>query len=247
MANYHNAVSDKLVVSFFTEHVIYNVYSKENGQKWAAICSISDSFPKELESSIFSTTHFIVSLTNFTLLPSAEEAEIASYRLNFTLDTQLRTELTEEVAVVYEIPKSAEAVSKQLVNATIESDITLALGNFRKKKSANAIYFYEANNILTVIAVKNGEIHLANRYAVDTMDELFYYVMLVVEQLDLPIDGLYVECTCTKGRHEEYQALFKNYLPILSLTTVYWELKSGENSDNKDIQLLAAFFSQCVL
>jgi hypothetical protein len=247
MANYHNAVSDKLVVSFFTEHVIYNVYSKENGQKWTAICSISDSFPKELESSIFSTTHFIVSLTNFTLLPSAEESEIGSYRLNFTLETQLRTELTEEVAVVYEISKSAEAVSKQLVNATIESDITLALGNFRKKKSANAIYFYEANNSLTVIAVKMGEIQLANRYVVDTMDELFYYVMLVVEQLDLPIDGLYVECISTKGRHEEYQALFKNYLPNLNLTLIHWEINSDSYQEFKDLQVLAAFFSQCVL
>jgi hypothetical protein len=70
--------------------------------------------------------------------------------------------------------------------------------------------------------------------------------MLAVEQLDLPVEDLYVECISTKGKHESLSVLFKNYLPALHLTPIQWAYNTDSNLD-KDIQTLSAFFSQCVL
>lgn len=215
--------------------------------KFNCIKKTEEDLPSELENSIFSLTHVVVGNTNFTLLPVSEADNAQSFKLNFLSEDSLNFSLYEDIKIVYNVPAAATSLSKQLVNAALDSDATLALAHFTKKEHSNAIYFYEADNILTIVAVKKGVLHLANRYNVDSLDELFYYIMLVVEQLELSPDSLHVECISTAGVHEEYTKLFKNYLPSIKLTALQHSVNNGDNLEHKDAQQLAAFFSQCVL
>lgn len=249
MANYHNAVSDKLVVSFFKNIAVYNVFSKENALKWSAFQDDSTEFPKVLESAIFSSSHCICALTNMVLVPGEAENPEQFYALQFGVNPELSFDVQEDIKIAYKPSECFLAVKSKLVNYKVESDVGIAISYFKKKKQPNSLYFYEADNILSVLVYKAGSLVLANRYTTENLDELFYYVMYAVEQLDLSVEHLYLECISTKGMHENLQAMFKNYLPPLQLTPVNWEYVSqneGQTVKN-DTTTLAAFFSQCVL
>ncbi|MEY2924226.1 MAG: hypothetical protein RLZZ337_774 [Bacteroidota bacterium] len=245
MANYHNAVSDKLVVSFFTDAVVYNVFAKDNTLKWSHTSS-NNELPNDLEHAIFSNTHCICAVHKFVMVPSEGLDAKDAFQLSYGTSSQLKTELIDHVKLAYQCTGFAEAITSKLVNYKLESDIGIALAYFGKKKHSDAIYFYEYQNTVSIFAYKNGSLVFANSYLVTNTDELFYFVMLAVEQLDLPVEDLYVECISTKGKHESLSVLFKNYLPALHLTPIQWAYNTDSNLD-KDIQTLSAFFSQCVL
>jgi hypothetical protein len=83
---------------------------------------------------------------------------------------------------------------------------------------------------------------LSNRYPVANADELFYFVMLVIEQLEIPVQDIHVECIASHDKAEEYKLLFKNYLPPIQ------QLAFSEETSSKDnTQVLSHFFAQCVL
>jgi hypothetical protein len=65
---------------------------------------------------------------------------------------------------------------------------------------------------------------------------------LVIEQLEIPIQDIHVACIASLEKFEEYQSLFKNYLPTFQRTSV------AENKANEDhTEVLSHFFAQCVL
>ena len=249
MASYHNAVSDKLVISFFPGSIYYFVYSKENSLKHCEILPTTADVPQYISNGIFSKTTCISVAQNFVLASLADSDLASYYTLNYPSFDQLKEDKLEDFRVVHNLPTVIQLNSKSLVNADIISDVSLVYKGFLQKGYQQAVYFYTIGNTVTIFCIKEGRLRIANRYPADDLDELFYYVMLLIEQMEMQADKIHFECLTSKGRHETYHSLFKNYLPALNLTNVITDnsFLPLEHHDLKSEFIQASFFAQCVL
>lgn len=243
MSTYHNAVSDKLILFIDDSLLVYSIYGKDNQLKFRVFSSEHE-FPDELSSSIFSVTHVQIVNAKFSLAPLNEENLTSLYELNHGKSSQLTFNQNEIFKIGFEKPSALDKLDDKLVNANLITDIELFYEHGFKLKHPNAIYFYEYGGLLSIIAWKKGSFLLCNRYDVANVDELFYYIMLVVEQLDIPIESIYVACVSSDEKFVQYQTVFKNYLPVIErLIGVDSDQKQAEENDH----VLTNFFAQCVL
>jgi hypothetical protein len=246
MSAYHNAVSDKLIVSIFPGANVHAVYSKEHQLKWSTVSE--EILPIDLVNAIFSSSTIISSLGRFTLAPANMEDPKKFFEANFSNVGSLKTSSNEDFNIIEETHKGYKSVVDLLINTEEYSDVGLFYGYGAQKTNGDSLFFYPANNGVTIAAWKEGKFMLMNRYPADNLDETFYYIMLVVEQLELNAENLYFECICSKGAHESYHAMFKNYLASLHLYKLDEALDlSSVSDDRKQILILAQFFAQCVL
>lgn len=245
MSAYHNAVSDKLVLFIDTDSSIYSIYSKDNQLKHQLVIDSDDSdfsFPKELSTAIFSSTNLQIINSRFTLCPLSEDKIDAFFTLNHGVGIDFLTAKNDTFKIGFEKPKALDLLTTKLVNTNTATDIELLFDYTSKKKHSHAIYFYEHKGILSLIVWKDGKFMLSNRYPIANADELFYFVMLVIEQLEIPVQDIRIECIASDDKAEEYKLLFKNYLPLIQ------QLALSEESSSKDnTQVLSHFFAQCVL
>ncbi len=246
MLPYHNAVSDQLVVSLFPEFTVYLVYGKDHNLKWIHTTKEVE-YPNVLANCIFSTSRLITAFQNFTLAPLGSVNYASFYELNFGNENVLATSNTEEFMEVYKPNERYPIVSKRLVSDLQHTDIELVYQYASQKSYKDALYFYTYDNKLTVMAWKEGKCFLANRFPADNLDEVFYYIMLVIEQLELPADSLHFESICSKGRHETYHSLFQKYVSPLYLSTLASSTSVAQEEKAKEAETLAQFFAQCVL
>lgn len=242
MSTYHNAVSDKLVLFLDSDTSIYQIYSKDNQLKYQLNHHDNSSFPEELSAAIFSSTYLQLVNSKFTLCPLDEEKIDSFFQLNHGTGIDFLTAQNGTFKIGYEKPKSFDLLTQKLVNTIIATDIELLFEYTSKKTQSHALYFYEHQGVLSLIAWKDDLFVLSNRYSIANADELFYFVMLVIEQLEIPIQKIYVECIASQDKYEEYKSLFKNYLPSFQQSN-FIDMKSNEDSS----KILSHFFAQCVL
>ena len=246
-AAYINAVSDRLMVSLFKEKVVYQVYNKDNALKCKFVLDHKSSYPVSLQNAIFSSSTLVSSGMPFSLGPLNDSEIKLHYSLNYGLSDNLEIQESELFAIAYNSPYAFTAISQQVVGLQRTSDIHLGYTYTAQKSHKNAVYFYCQANEITVFAWKEGQFMLANRYPSENADETFYYVMLVIEQLELNPNELYFECISTKGMHETYITFFKNYVSPLHLANVSFPSGQTTLDENKEEELLAYFFAQCAL
>ncbi|MEN8696004.1 MAG: DUF3822 family protein [Bacteroidia bacterium] len=235
---YHNALSDRLVVCHFTSHTQFVVYSKELIIKYQSVTTDGE-LPPLLVNAIFSETHLVRVADKFTLAPLGEVDYSPYFNLNHREGHNLATEDTELFTVVYN--DTPLAVQGQLVGEKLTTDISLTYHYGLSKAHKNALYFYVVDDILTILAWQKGEFILANRYAVANDEELFYYVMLVINQLELSASDLHFELIGSSSQYEQYTGLFKKYVSPLQ------SRQSAKTSSDDASNVLAQFFGTCVL
>jgi hypothetical protein len=102
----------------------------------------------------------------------------------------------------------------------------------------NALYYWLHEHTISLMVWKDGKLLAVNRYTSETKDEVFYYVMLAVEQLELPLDKLYFGSVGSTQEHASHKVMFQNYLPPLQ--------QCSAQSTNS-IDAVAQFFAECVL
>ena len=238
MSSYHNALSDRLVVCHFPSCLLFTVYNNNLDLKYQII-SRDQSFPVSLADAIFSETHLLRMLNKCTLAPLGEQDYAPYFSINFGGGHSIVTQDSELFALVYE--DTPTGYTNQLVNPRITTDIDVLYRFASQGGYANALYFYHAENQVTILAWKEGKFVLANRYTADNEDELFYYVMLVVDQLELSPADIHFSIVGTTQQHVSYHPLFNKYLSPLHLCN------SQQVEGSTDSIELAHFFSQCVL
>jgi len=247
MSAYHNAVSDKLVVCSFPNRNYFQVYDKEDQLKWSFVSSEA-CLPQVLVDAIFSNSTYISVAQNFVLTPSNASNKQEFYALSYTEADALEYTNLEDFTIVHNLTTRFNNLLQGTANAKICNDVSVVYPNIHKQAIKDSLYFYITEGVLTIFVHVKGNLHLINRYKIESNDELFYYVMLVVEQLDLPIESLNFECLATSGEHEVYQSLFKNYLPKLELTKFQSNLSfAPEDGKLKSEFLQSSYFAQCVL
>ena len=242
MAEYTNAVTDQLVLSLFPSKTVYRVYSKTHELKWQTTAE-STQLPAQLNDAIFSRTLCVQHLCNSVVLPVDDMDHETHFRLSFGNSPSLIRENQDRYAVVYEPLSSIFEIKKHLVRPHLTSDLAVLLAQLDLSKD-QAMYLYPCNQILTAIVVKDGDLALVNRYPFKNSDEFFYFTMLLVEQLSLPVEHLYVEILANPSVAELYRGLLQNYLPNLQFKTV----GDSESSPTKeDILLVSEYLAQCAL
>lgn len=246
-AAYINAVSDRLIVSLFKDKVVYQIYNKDSILKWHCIVSYAHTYPDSLVNAIFSSSILVSSGMPFSLGPLNDSELQLHYTLNNGLADDLEIQESEIFAIAYQASSVFKTISQQVVGVQHTSDIHLAYTYTAQKSPKNAVYFYCQANEITILAWREGQFMLANRYPSQNAEETFYYVMLVIEQLELNPSELYFECISTKGMHETYVSIFKNYVSPLYVSNIASASSQTNVDENKEEELLAYFFAQCAL
>ena len=239
MSSYHNAVSDKLVVFLYPTCSVFTVFSKDNILKFSSDNGSSSMLPIELQGAIFSTTDTISVAARATLTPLADESYSSYFQANFgQAHQELKYQSTNDFTIVYEATPVTKELLHEVVNPQEHSDIHLMHTYAAAMRYENAIYYWLYNDTVSLLVWKEGRLVLTNRYKSDTKDEVFYYIMLAVEQLELHADKLHFGFVGSKAEHAVYQVMFQNYLPPLHLCST---------GSSTDIDELAQFFAECVL
>jgi len=239
MSSYHNAVSDKLVVFLYPSSSVFTVFSKDNVQKFSSDNGSLNTLPDALKESIFSTTNTISVCARTTLVPLSENLYSSYFQANYGEEhLELRHQNTDDFRVVYESTSATHSLLSEVVNPQEHTDINLMHKYAAAIRHENALYYWLYEYTISLMVWKNGKLLAVNRYTSETKDEVFYYVMLVVEQLELPLDKLYFGCVGSGQDHASHKAMFQNYLPPLQQCST----QSANSTDP-----VAQFFAECVL
>jgi hypothetical protein len=237
---YHNAVTDKLVVVCFLESTAYHIYSSVNQLKWFRFQGNTHK-PPELDNAFFSATHVVNVNAAITLLPADyTDALHEVFKLQHGEYHKLQSLIQEDIQLVYNQTPQIEALIQQLVSPQLELDCSILLQNKPKNRAQEQLVFFWVDEVLTILAYKENKLHLANRYQAANNDELFYYLMLVVETLHLHPENLEVYTLARQEDLNVYNALFKNYLKPL-------KLMNDANQGDETAVVIAHYLGQCVL
>lgn len=240
---YHNAVTDKLLIVSYSSETHYVVINNADAIKWFT-SNNGEALPKELDNAIFSDTTIVYANSNFVLAPSHQIEPELLYNLSYGNKANVEVEKLEDLNVVYH--KTSRAFGKNLVLKRETTDIAEII-NYSRNRLQNTIRFYELDKVLTLQVVEKGKLQLLNRYAVADLNELFYHIMNVLEQLSIEPGSISFECISTRGMHENYQSIFKNYLPQLKLVPLDVEISTEDAHIDRNKLAFTRFIAQCVL
>lgn len=217
---------------------MFTVFSNENVVKFQ-YSTEEHAFPLQLSSAIFSETHVIRVLPKFTLAPLGQDSYDTYFELNFGSGYEIKTVDNDVFTTIYHY-KFVPYYSK-LISPIESLGVDLLFRYVTKTNPKNALYFYCSDNQMCILAWKNGEFFLANNYAVSSDDEVFYFAMLVVEQLDLPADSVYFGFIGAVAQYSSFKNMFANYLQPLA------HCYSDVSHHSREELAVAAFFGQCIL
>lgn len=239
MAEYINAVSDQLVVSLFPHAQYYHIFNNQRELKWG-FRSTDLSFPEALNGAIFSKTHCIQHQCRTVLVPVTDRDHPRHFELSYGKSASLIHEDLESLSVVYEPLSDVFTMRKSLVNPVITCDVAVLLKQLDQREG-DTLYLFPDQRMLSVLLVRDGVVQLMNRYPIKDQDELFYFVMLVVEQMGVRSESVDVKCACASKDLEHLNDLFRNYLPRLQPTN------EPATNDHTTQEVQALYLAQCVL
>jgi hypothetical protein len=245
IATYVNAVTDRLVVSLFKSLHIFLILSKDHQLKGIFETKSTEAPPSFITDSIFSSSTLVCCSMPFVLVPLNEAEAQLHFNLNYGFMSNVVEQQSEDFNIVYQENACIAALQEKIVGSQVTTDIQLLTNYVSQKPFKDAVYFYQTESEVTILAIQAGQLKLANRYPSDNTDETFYYVMLVIEQLEMSAADLHFECITTKGMHETYFAMFKNYVNHLHLSTLATHFQSS-TEHHKELETLAYCWAQCV-
>jgi hypothetical protein len=255
MNNYQNAVSDKLTILAYPDSANLFICSKSASIKlYISDVTRSDEHQIKtlLSSSIFAKTTVIHCSSNFIVCPNgiSESERKLHFQLSFNPASELINQaLDEQVETVFEPHSIISELEPLLVNAEHITDVQLMHQYKSGLSRSNAIYFSVIDNHLLIRAYSASFLLLANRFEVESKDDIFYFIMLAVEQLKIDINSIHFEYIGSPTDYQNFKEMFKNYLPmllnlpLLSVDTGLLEESSLQDFEN---DWLASVAVQCV-
>lgn len=238
MTEYSNALSDRLLVIRIGDTLHYRIYKKDNTLKWQSTTFATTKYPTELDGSIFSDTSIIRLLDDTVLAPLGQPDYTAYHSLSFGPLNSFTHLDSADFSLVYSTTEDT-SWHPYLVNPTTLLDLDLLHNYVSRLGHLHALYFYVVQDTLTLLAWKDGAFQIANRYHVANDDEIFYFIMLILEQIELAPENLHFSMIGDKESHRRWHTLFANYVAPLHFTNDHG---SGDGTEP-----ILDFFVQCVL
>ncbi len=237
MDTYHNSVTDILVLVDHTESTYIQIYGKDHLLKWEQVQTARE-VPKILEQNIFSATYQITTNGKFSLVPN-EVSKLSGYaQLNLGGDDDIKEYSLPNFKIIGKHVSIAD--TKRLVGVENKLDVGLILEKLDSSKKSDTILFYDLGGVLTLLVWKQGVFHLANRYVVNSAEEVFYYIMLAAEQLELNAAELDFNIIGSEDTHKKYMEEFKDYLAPLHNASI-------TQYRNSDEEAVTTYLAKCVL
>ncbi|MBI1306178.1 MAG: DUF3822 family protein [Bacteroidetes bacterium] len=199
--NYHHSVSNRLILEYSNGALRWVVTDKQyNLLADGTFTLVDDEIlstqfrDHRIFNEIFSSIQVLTGQSSFVCLPE-ELADPTSARKLFFLQHELSKEdvlmrgvLTTDIAVMYAIPQYLrDQVKQKFPIAEFEHEAVTFYRwvNARFKTIAtNIIVSHRENGILAIVQ-KDGEFKLCNEYPANNPEEIFFYIMTLVEQLEL--------------------------------------------------------------
>ena len=247
MSAYVNSVSDKLYIFSYSDRQVLCICSAANEPKW--IEELDNNSPAVLNNAHFSEQHLIHCNSPFVLCPSTESSDASQYyALNYGMAEVETKPLDEDILMAYH-PSHHKQIEDLLVKPSEHLDFEVLHRYKGGLSRSNAIFFSVADRQMLIRTYSAQRLILANRFAVENKDEIFYFIMFAAEQLKLDISSIHFEFMGTKEQYSVYEELFKNYLPKLLHLDNYLISDSKLPDSQKELfakEWLAAVAIQCV-
>ena len=169
---------------------------------------------------IYSKVNLIVSRKDFIVIPEEYfDSDLESlYKLSSDLSegSQIYLDRSEHgFGIVYSaIPDFLEAIENKFTRITIQHEITIILSRLYREVSFRkpCIYISINSGHLNILAIKDGKLQLCNSFKAKTEDDIFYFVMLAVEQLFMLPNETELVILGEPILEKELKSLFKNYI-----------------------------------
>lgn len=200
---------------------------------------------------IYSDITLLIRKKDFITVPESYYSENLDelFKLSYNLpeeDKILLDKLEYGLGAAYAIDKSlADAIITKFPRVNIRPEATVILKklfkevNFRQSRILISIN----NGNLIIYAINEGKLLLCNSFQAKSNDDIFYFVMLTVEQLHfLPAETELVILGEPPLRSEIFE-LFKNYIKEINI----WMEEYQIDQDVKNTKVLSQSFALQVL
>lgn len=250
MPSYQNAVTDKLVLLEYPEFSTLCVSSKHSSVKYYKSFSngqIDHELKALLSSSIFASSTIVQCNGSFTLCPNDTNAEdhLQYFQLTTGASVQPRSHVLDKDYTVLFQREGAEW-SKLLVEPDVLTDLDILHSYKSGLSMTNAVYFSKLQDQLLIRVYSAQNLLLANRFSISSKDDIFYFIMLAVEQLNIDIQKVHFELIGDEEEYEELKQMFSNYLPML-LKMPMLQLDCSSLSETEQENFTKDWFTSVVL
>jgi len=188
---------------------------------------------------IYSDVDLLIRKKDFILIPEdhyktgLEDLFLLSY--NLPAEDEICLDKTENgIGIVYASDHSLmDALKDKFPRIKVRNEVTLVLSKLFKeinfKQSRILISINDGH--LIIYAINDGKLELCNPYLTRSSDDIFYFVMLAIEQLHfLPAETELVILGEPKDRKEIFD-LFKNYVREINIWLEEYQLDEDVNND----------------
>jgi len=226
--SYHHSVNNKLLLEIHSGNLCYLICNRDFEPITSGSFSLVDAeMLKSLLNDnaalnqIFGSVQLIYGGSPFVTIPSqiltsADRKQLFQLSHKIGQDTQLEEgNMTTEVTLTYAVPSSLTSVIKAKypnlkksheIACTYKWIETLGLEHTK-------IYARFQGELLLVLVTRNGKFLLANYFDAKNNDDVFYFIMSVVEQLSLDIEVTTLHWLQTgKESATSLLSLFENYV-----------------------------------
>jgi len=245
---YHPSVADKLFLELNRSDFSYLVTNKSltplKSGKYELIDadllkSIFENNP--VFKQIYSNVRLNIRGADFVLLPqelSSESNRRNLFELNYELDKNSNLAsgyIGNSIEIVYRTPKEITTLiqsrfSNLKLNHELEPLCQCWFGKAINNYSSDAYASISHGKLLLSVRSK-GTIVFANIFDISTLEDIFYYVMLSVEQLELDVEqvNLFWVVEDTRFEFENIKQRFKDY--VNTVHPYLFDLNSDQESD----------------
>lgn len=218
---YQNAVSDKLTLLSYPDRVSLLISSKTGTIKYY-LASLSEVDVHEvkalLSASIFAKTRIVQCNCPFVLCPAHIDPIDQQIYFNQSYPESgplVAQHINDEIDLIQPIRELPFQIEQLLVNVEHINDIGLLHEYKHGLSRTNSIYFSVIDQALSIRVYSAGFLVLANRFAAQSKDDIFYFIMLAVEELKLDMNAMHFEFIGDPKDYTDLKSMFANYLPML--------------------------------
>jgi len=195
---------------------------------------------------IYSETTLLVCNNNFVTIPEIfyDESIDDIFKLNYEIsinDKVCFDKLEYGIGVGYTLNSNFDKlVSHKFPRIIIKHEASIVLKKLYKEVNFkhSKILISINEQTLIIYAIHHSNILLCNKYEILTIDDIFYFVMLAMEQLQiLPAESELIILGEPPNREEIFE-IFKNYIKEINIWLEEYQIENINNSE-----LLSHFFA----
>jgi hypothetical protein len=130
--------------------------------------------------------------------------------------------LSQDIKVIYTVEEARLAAIKSkfpIVEYSHELELVYKYVQSEVVPSGVSLVLKQSNNNLLLLVLDGKNLLLANQYHTSNLDDVFYFTMLAVEQLELDIEStsLFWSDNPDFTPYQNLQSLFENYIGTIKL------------------------------